>query len=101
MKKVFTVVFITMAIVSCQKKDIRPNTDVDTRIYQEETAPDVQQLLLNRGSGSEGGNVSSLSSTTSSTTTTVTDAPVSDSVTIGTITDPIRKKDERDRKGKP
>lgn len=100
MKKVFTLVLIAMTIVACQKKDIRPNTDVNLRGCMEDTSPRAQQLILENcsNSGSGTGNVNTLSS---DGVITVSGSSPTDSLTGGTITDPLRKKDERDRKGKP
>lgn len=100
MKKVFTIVFVAVAMVACQKEDIRPNTGMDAIECSDRVHPSIQQVSFSQPGTDESGTPGYSSGGTTPVTDFITGSK-NDSIISGTITDPLRKKDERDRKGKP
>jgi hypothetical protein len=93
MKKITIIASLLVVFTACQKADIRPRTACG------EPTPEMQRISEESSTGSNVGNPNALSSGGSETTTTTVDSsnPGGDP-NGGDITDPLRKKDQKDSK---
>ena len=95
MKKITLIASLLLVFAACQKADIRPRTGGCTE-------PETEvKSLSNRNSkpSSEGaGNPSALSSSGTGTDANPTTDPNTPDPSGGDITDPLRKKDQKDNK---
>lgn len=93
MKKITIIASLLVVFTACQKADIRPRT-VST-----EPTPEMKSISQETSTGTNVGTPNALSSGGSETTTTTVDPnnPGGDP-NGGDITDPLRKKDQKDNK---
>lgn len=92
MKKLFVISLLLLGFTACHKADIKPNTSAGS--FEQKSA------ITSNGGETSGNSSIDGNSTSSSTTTTTTSStnPNSGETTDGTITDPLRKKDQRDNR---
>lgn len=86
MKKITVIALLLVLFSACQKADIRPNTAVS------EPTPEMKSLSTDTPNETETGSSSSLTSETNPVD------PNNPSGEGGDITDPLRKKDQKDNK---
>jgi|SRR5574343_500208 hypothetical protein len=92
MKKITLIASLLVVFTACQKADIRPRTGCT------ESTPEMQRISVNSDNSSTTGSQNALGGSTEGTTPTVDpNAPTTDP-NGGDITDPLRKKDQKDNK---
>jgi hypothetical protein len=93
MKKITLIASLLVVFTACQKADIRPRTGCT------ETTREMQRISVknNNSSNSDGGGQHALGGSSESTQTVDPNNPVPDP-NGGDITDPLRKKDQKDNR---
>ncbi|WP_341903049.1 MULTISPECIES: hypothetical protein [Fluviicola] len=90
MKKITIIASLLIVFTACQKADIRPRTQCGTE------TPEMQRISQNGSTGTTVGSPNALGG--SETTTTTVDPNDPENPNGGDITDPLRKKDQKDNK---
>lgn len=89
MKKITIIASLLIVFTACEKADIRPRTECGT------ANPEIQAISQD---GSTGTTVGSPNALGSPETTTTVDPNDPEDPNGGDITDPLRKKDQKDNK---
>ena len=95
MKKITIIASLLVVFTACQKADIRPRTACG------EPTPEMQRISEESSTGTNAGTPNAVSSSGSETTTTTTTVDPNNpggDPNGGDITDPLRKKDQKDNK---
>jgi hypothetical protein len=91
MKKITIIASLLIVFTACQKADIRPR-----HTCGEESTPEMQRISESNSDGTTVGTPNALSGSETGTTTVDPNDP--ENPNGGDITDPLRKKDQKDNK---
>nr|WP_294859057.1 membrane lipoprotein lipid attachment site-containing protein [uncultured Fluviicola sp.] len=93
MKKIVFIASLLIVFTACQKVDIRPRTECG------KSNPEMQRISQDGSTNTTVGTPNALGgSETTTTTTTTVDPNDPENPNGGDITDPLRKKDQKDNK---
>jgi hypothetical protein len=92
MKKITVIASLLVVFTACKKVELHPNN------VNSEPVKRQMNCITPVDSPTKGSNSNSLGSGTSVTTTTDSPGPITGNPSGGEITDPLRKKDQKDNK---